>query len=85
MHSRSEQYPFWERFNELPRPLAKALKVIFQFDQLRSSLPQFDASLLMSFASELRALNLLWIQEGAALTRWPKCDSLGARPFVAVK
>jgi hypothetical protein len=37
----------------------------FQFDQLRNSFMQFDASLLMSLVSELRALNLLRVQEGA--------------------
>jgi len=37
----------------------------FQFDQLRGLFKQFDASLLMSLVSELRALNLLRVQEGA--------------------
>jgi hypothetical protein len=37
----------------------------FQFSQLRSSFPQFDTSFLMSLVSELRALNLLRVQEGA--------------------
>jgi hypothetical protein len=37
----------------------------FQFGQLRTSFPRFDASLLMSLVSELRALNLVRVQEGA--------------------
>jgi hypothetical protein len=41
----------------------------FTFDQLRKTFPQFNASLLMSLVSELRALNLLDAQEG--LIRMP--------------
>jgi hypothetical protein len=36
----------------------------FQFGQLRTSFPEFEPSLLMSLVSELRALNLVRIQEG---------------------
>src|ERR1700730_735366 len=37
----------------------------FHFPQLRSLLPQFEPSLLMSLVSELRSLNLLRAQEGS--------------------
>ena len=37
----------------------------FQFAQLRSAFSSFDPALTMSLASELRALNLVRIQEGA--------------------
>jgi hypothetical protein len=40
----------------------------FQFQQLRGSFPQFEASLLMSLVSELRSLNLVRVQEGAIRT-----------------
>lgn len=36
----------------------------FHFSQLAISFPQFDSSLLMSLASELRGFNLLRVQEG---------------------
>ena len=36
----------------------------FQFGQLRTSFQEFEPSLLMSLVSELRALNLVRIQEG---------------------
>jgi hypothetical protein len=36
----------------------------FHFPQLRSLLPQFEPSLLMSLVSELRSLNLLRVQDG---------------------
>jgi hypothetical protein len=44
----------------------------FHFTQLRSTFPQFDASLLMSLVSELRSLNLLRVQEGGL--RMPEHD-----------
>lgn len=37
----------------------------FQFEQLHAPFNQFDPALLMSLAGELRALNLLRIQEGS--------------------
>ena len=40
----------------------------FQFVQLCGVFPAIDASLLMSFVSELRALNLLRVQEGVIRT-----------------
>jgi len=36
----------------------------FQFDRLRNAFPEFDASLVVSLVSELRALNLVRTQEG---------------------
>lgn len=36
----------------------------FQFGQLRTSFPGYEPSLLMSLVSELRALNLVRVQEG---------------------
>ena len=39
----------------------------FRFTELRSTFPQFDASLLMSLVSELRSLNLLRVQESGGV------------------
>lgn len=52
-----------------PRFAARQIKYTpgdrsFHFSDLHNKLPDLDLSLLMSFASELRALNLLHIQEG---------------------
>ena len=57
---------FWAQPSGLPLLPAKALTDISSSINCGGLFKQFDASLLMSLVSELRALNLLRVQEGGS-------------------